>query len=88
VYSDELFQELYHSCVKACGSKEVLPVPFFRTSDEIADRLSVERKGPAHSSREYPAAVTERLKRKLREVGIAPGMKGDVVGGKGEVFFF
>ncbi|KAJ5905094.1 uncharacterized protein N7473_002010 [Penicillium subrubescens] len=62
VYSDELFQEFYHSCVKACGSKEVLPVPFFRTSDEIADRLSVERKGPAHSSREYPAAVTERLK--------------------------
>lgn len=87
-YSNELFQELYQNCIQACGSQKDLPVPFFRTSNEITDRLAVEGKGPAHSSREYPAAVTERLKRKLREVGIAPGMKGDGGGGKGEVFFF
>jgi hypothetical protein len=63
-------------------------VPFFRTSNEITDRLAAEGKGPAHSSRDYPDAVTERLKRKLKEVGVAPGAKGDGAGGNGRVFFF
>lgn len=49
--------------MEACGSKENLPVPFFRTSNELTDRLAAEGKGPAHSSPEYFKAITERLKK-------------------------
>ncbi|KAJ5379810.1 uncharacterized protein N7496_002238 [Penicillium cataractarum] len=79
-YSEEGFQELYQACVKACGSRENLSVPFFRASNEITDRLADQGMGPAHSSVEYPDAITERLKRRLKEVGIA-----DEVVNKGEL---
>jgi hypothetical protein len=58
-YSDEAFHELYQSCVEACGSMENLPVPFFRTSNELTDRLAAQEKVLAHSSSKYPEAITK-----------------------------
>lgn len=74
--------------MEACGSKENLPVPFFRTSNELTDRLAAEGKGPAHSSPEYFKAITERLKSRLMGAGIAPGIPTQVLENRGEIFFF
>jgi hypothetical protein len=83
-----MFQELYQDCIKACGSKEDIPVPFFRASREITTRLAAEGNGPVPSSSEYPAAITERLKNKLKEAGIGPGIEGHGTGSNGEISFF
>jgi hypothetical protein len=87
-YDEERFQLLYQACLKACGSAANLPVPFFRTNNELTDQLAREGKGHEHSSAEYPKAVTERLKSKLRAAGIAPGMQEEEFGLTGEVYFF
>lgn len=63
-------------------------MPFFRASNEITDRLAAEGKGPAHASSEYPAAITERLKNRLKEVGIGLGIEGRGTGRNGGIFFF
>jgi hypothetical protein len=38
---------------------ENLPVPFFRTSNELTDRLAAQEKVLAHSSSKYPEAITK-----------------------------
>jgi hypothetical protein len=71
--------------VKECGSKEKLPVPFFRTSNELMDRVAAEGMDPAHSSSEYFKTITERLKSRLME---APGISAQALEDHGEIFLF
>lgn len=70
-----------------CGSKADLPVPFLRASNEITDRLAGEGRGPAHSSVEYADAITERLKRRLKEVGVWGRTRGDEAANRGGIFW-
>ncbi|PWY94554.1 hypothetical protein BO94DRAFT_609942 [Aspergillus sclerotioniger CBS 115572] len=70
-YNEERFQALYQACTAAKNG--VPPVPFFRTDNGLTDRLAATGEGPAHASAEYPAAVTRRLKEKLREAGVGEG---------------
>lgn len=48
-------------------------MPFFRTSNELTDRLVAEGKDPSHASFQYPDAICGRLKNKLR--GLHRGSK-------------
>ncbi|PYH81347.1 hypothetical protein BO82DRAFT_432687 [Aspergillus uvarum CBS 121591] len=84
-YSEDRFQTLYQACANASG---VLSVPFFRTDNHLTDQLAATGKGPAHSSSEYPAAVTARLKAKLREVGVAPGTTENPGSIAGKTYWF
>ncbi|KAK7701595.1 hypothetical protein SLS57_011680 [Botryosphaeria dothidea] len=86
-YNDEAFETLYQGCVQACGSEANLPVPFFRVSNAITSRLEAEGKGPKIRTPEYPKAVANRLKDKLKEAGIGPGISEEP-GNKGKTFFF
>ncbi|PYI08110.1 hypothetical protein BO78DRAFT_395979 [Aspergillus sclerotiicarbonarius CBS 121057] len=78
-YSEGRFQALYQACAKAGGA---ITVPFFRTDNQLTDQLAAMGQGPAHASPEYPAAVTARLKAKLREVGVAPETNPSGTAGK------
>ncbi|OOG00548.1 hypothetical protein ASPCADRAFT_502844 [Aspergillus carbonarius ITEM 5010] len=82
-WNEERFQALYRACEEATNG--ALPVPFFRTDNALTDRLAATGEGPAHSSPEYPAAVTQRLKDKLREAGVGAG---EEKGNAGGVFWF
>jgi hypothetical protein len=88
-YDDAAFDGLYDACAEACGSPAKLPVPFLRTSNEITARLAAEGKGPVdHVSPDYASAVVERLKEKLKAIGIAPGLEIDRSKNRGERFLF
>ncbi|KAF9629178.1 hypothetical protein BFW01_g10381 [Lasiodiplodia theobromae] len=86
-YNEEAFQTLFQACAEACGSEVALPVPFFRTDNALTDQLAAEGKGPAHSSPEYPKAMTNRLKARLREVGVGSGVL-ERPENRGKSFFF
>ena len=59
----------------ACaGSKGKLGAAFFRTDNELTDRLVAAGKGPEKRTAGYPAAITKRLKDKMKEVGVADGL--------------
>ena len=86
-YDDEAYKMLYDACVKACGgSKKDLGVAFFRADNQLTDRLVAEGKGPEKRTKDYPAAITKRLKDKLRETGVASGKvkESDI----GELFYY
>lgn len=83
-YSEEAFQTLFRACADACGSEAALPVPFFRVDNSITKRLAAEGKGPAPPSPEYSRAIAERLKERLREVGVGEERTGN----RGKQFFF
>ena len=59
-----------------------------RASVAITEKLVAEGKGPKRSTPEYPAAVAQRLRNKLREVGIAPGVENVKKGIEGEIVLY
>lgn len=76
-YTDEDFNALYDASLKACGgSKADLGVVFVRADKALTEKLIAEGKGPKRYTPEYPIAMMQRLKGKLREVGISTGMEG------------
>ena len=79
-YDYTAYQKLYDACVDACGSKKALGAAFFRADNQLTDRLVAEGKGPAKRTKDYPAAVTKRLKDKMAEVGVASGLSEADVG--------
>ena len=75
-YDDESYDKLLDACGKACGgSRKEIGTVFLRADNNLTDRLVAEGKGPAKKTPEYSAAITKRLKDKLAELGIAPGMQ-------------
>ena len=86
-YSDEEFDALYKASLEACGgTKESLGAIFVRASAAITEKLVAEGKGPKRYTPEYPVAVAQRLRDKLREVGIVPGAESVKKGIEGEIF--
>lgn len=85
-YDDNAYNALRQACIDACGgSARNLGVAFFRADNELTDRLVKEGKGPEKRTKDYPAAITKRLKDKLKEVGVADGLKQEYVG---ELFWY
>lgn len=85
-YDDNAYGALRQACIEACGgSAKNLGVAFFRADNELTERLVREGKGPEKRTKDYPAAITKRLKDKLREVGVADGLKEADVG---ELFWY
>ncbi|KAH7012372.1 hypothetical protein B0J12DRAFT_690277 [Macrophomina phaseolina] len=86
-YSDEDFQTLYQGCVEAFGSEANLPVPFFRVDKSLSAKLVAEGKSPKIGTPEYPQAIVNRMKEKLREAGIGSGLI-EQSDSKGKILFF
>ncbi|GAM91368.1 hypothetical protein ANO11243_094170 [Dothideomycetidae sp. 11243] len=85
-YDDEAYGELRQKCIAAVGGdKKKLGAAFFRADNNLTDRLVKEGKGPEKRTKDYPAAITKRLKNKLEEVGVVSGLKEEDVG---ELFWY
>jgi hypothetical protein len=84
-YSDDDYKKLRDACIKACGSKRPLGAAFFRADNAITDRLFAEGKGPQKRTDGYAAAITERWKAKLAEVGVENGLQQEDIG---ELFLY
>lgn len=82
------FNRSIRLALKLAGPKRVYLCRFSGHLTSSPTNWQLRGRWPAHSSPEYPEAVTHRLKGKLREVGMAPGVQTITSEIKGVNYFF
>ena len=80
-YDEEDFKRLYDTCLETCGGKEKMP-PVLRISRAMALQGPEKPGTPG-----YSLSAAKRLKEKLKDLSIAPGLEEmEKTGDRGEVF--